>query len=248
MYKTSQEAVELVKEIGSQLTKPTVSEVVVCPPFTALSRVATVIEGHSYPIGLGAQNMHWEEEGAFTGEISPLMLKELAVDYVILGHSERRQIFKESNEFINKKIKAAFKYGLKPIFCVGETLSEREQGQTNQVITHQVQLGLADLTVSHLSDLVIAYEPVWAIGTGRNANPEDANDVIRHIRAVVAALFSQEIAASLRILYGGSVKPDNMAGFIAEPEIDGALVGGASLKAADFLAIIDAVHQKIAAN
>jgi len=249
MYKTTQEAAELIKAIGSQLlTQPPLGEVVVCPPFTALSRAATVIEGHNFPIGLGAQNMHWEEEGAFTGEVSPLMLKELAVDYVILGHSERRQFFAETDAQINKKIKAAFKYGLKPIFCVGESLAQREQGQTSKVITEQVQMGLADLTTERLKELVIAYEPVWAIGTGRHAQPQDANDVIRHIRALVSALFSPEVGVAVRILYGGSVKPDNVAGFMAEPEIDGALVGGASLNAADFLAIIKAVPTKLAAN
>jgi triosephosphate isomerase (TIM) len=239
MHKNAAEAVNLVREIGEAMTDDDGPEVVVCPPFTALKSVSTMLEYDKYAIGLGAQNMHWETQGAFTGEISPLMLKQLLVDYVILGHSERRQHFHETDEMINKKIRAALAAGLKPIFCVGESLEQREAGRTTQVVGDQVTAGLSDIGDDLADRLVVAYEPVWAIGTGRVAEPQDANDVIRHIRAIVAAVLGTETAQAVRILYGGSVKPDNVRAIMDEPEIDGALVGGASLDAPSFLQLIN---------
>lgn len=239
MYKTAAEAVELVEAIGAGLLAGGDVEVVVCPPFTALSAVAGAIDSAALDIGIGAQNMHWESEGAYTGEVAPAMLLQLGVEYVILGHSERRQYFGETDEFINRKIHAALKAGLKPIFCVGETLQEREAGSTRDVINRQVAGGLAGVTDGFPDRLVIAYEPVWAIGTGLTAEPEEANDVIRHIRAILGSSHGVEAAQAVRILYGGSVKPDNVAAIMNEPEIDGGLVGGAALKAESFLKLID---------
>lgn len=238
MYKNAAEAVELVRAIGNGMDNVKGVEVVVCPPFTALKSVATTIEYDKLEIGLGAQNMHWEDEGAFTGEISPTMLSQLDVDYVILGHSERRQLFGESDEIINKKLVAALSHNLKPIFCVGETLEERDSGRTTDVVGGQVVKGLSGIGDGLSAKVVIAYEPVWAIGTGRVAEPEDANDVIRHIRAVLASLYGNETAQAIRILYGGSVKPDNVSSLMEEPEIDGALVGGASLTADSFVRLL----------
>jgi triosephosphate isomerase (TIM) len=239
MYKNAAEAVTLVRAIGESMTDDHGPEVVVCPPFTALKSVSVTLEYDRFAIGLGAQNMHWEAEGAFTGEISPSMLKQLRVDYVILGHSERRQYFHETDEMINKKIKAALAHELKPIFCVGESLEQRDAGQTTQVVGDQVTAGLSDIGDDLADRLVVAYEPVWAIGTGRVAEPNEANDVIRHIRAVLAASLGTETAQAVRILYGGSVKPDNVRAIMDEPEIDGALVGGASLEAETFLRLIN---------
>jgi len=238
MYKDAAEAVELVKAIGAGLTGTEAAEVVVCPPFTALAGVAALIESQGYNIRLGAQNMYWSEEGAFTGEISPLMLQKLGVAYVILGHSERRQYFSENDETVNKKLLAALEVGLKPIFCVGETREERESGQARDVISRQVNGGLAGVADGLAERLVVAYEPVWAIGTGLVAEPQDANDIIRHIRAIIGSGFGVETGQSVRILYGGSVKPDNVSVLMDEPEIDGALVGGASLDADSFLRLV----------
>ncbi len=238
MYKDAAEAVELVEAIGRGLTGDEGAEVVVCPPFTALPGVAALIEAKNLNIGLGAQNMYWEEEGAFTGEVSPLMLRQLGVEYVIIGHSERRQYFGETDETVNKKIHSALEIGLKPIFCVGETRSEREAGKMRDVVGRQITGGLAGVG-DHLAEkLVVAYEPVWAIGTGLVAEPEDANDVIRHIRAIISSSYGVEAAQAIRILYGGSVKPDNVAALMDEPEIDGALVGGASLNSDSFLRLV----------
>ena len=239
MYKTANEAVFLVQDLELKLGyKPDGIEVVVCPPFTDLKSVATVIETDNLEIELGAQDMFWEEEGAFTGEVSPIMLKGLGVSYVIIGHSERRQFFGETDETVNKKVKAAIVYGLRPIVCVGETLEQHDQGLAHKVVEDQLAKGLAGVSQEQAGGIVIAYEPIWAIGTGRNATPEEANDVVRHIRAVLGSIFSPDLARDIRIQYGGSVKPENIGLFMAEPDIDGALVGGASLDAESFAEIV----------
>lgn len=238
MHKNAAEAVDLVRAIGNDLDGSTAVEVVVCPPFTALKSVGVTLEYDKYEIKLGAQNVFWEDEGAYTGEISPLMLKQLDVEYVIVGHSERRQFFGETNDTVNKRLHAALGHGLKPILCVGENLEERESGRTTDVVAAQIKGGLAGIDGDFSESLVIAYEPIWAIGTGRVAEPEDANEVIRHIREVVGSLNGAETAQKVRILYGGSVKPGNVSRLMEEPEIDGALVGGASLSAEDFVSLI----------
>lgn len=239
MFKTTGEAVLLVQNIDKKLSYDGDDvEVVVCPPFTALKSISTLIEADDINIGLGAQDMYWEEEGAFTGEISPLMLKDLRVRYVIIGHSERRQHFGETNETVNKKTKATLAHGLSPIICVGESLDQHDQGMANEVVRVQLVEGLKGISGEDAAKIVIAYEPIWAIGTGRNATPEEANDVSRHIRAVLGSLFSPDMAREIRIQYGGSVKPENIKLFMAEPDIDGALVGGASLDAESFIDIV----------
>lgn len=213
-------------------------EVVVCPPFTGLSTVADLIEDTD--VRLGAQNMYFEPKGAFTGEVSPLMLTDVGCHYVILGHSERREYFSESDALINQKIKAAFQYDLIPILCVGESLAQREANETQSFIDSQLTAGLEGLTAEQVSQMVIAYEPIWAIGTGKTATAEQAGEVCTAIRAKVAALFDAATAEALRIQYGGSVKGSNAKEILSQPDIDGALVGGASLKADDFMAIIKA--------
>ena len=235
MFKTPGEAEILIAEL-QPLIADTRVEVVICPPFVDLPAAAAALgEG---PIALGAQNMHWENEGAYTGEISPLMLKSIGCRYVILGHSERRQHFLETDEMISRKVQSAFAAGLKPILCVGETGAERDSGQAMTVIAKQVQLGLAGIDPDQAGELVVAYEPVWAIGTGRTASPEIAQEIIGQIRLELAKIFGMEAAAKIRIQYGGSVKPENIAEFMAQPDIDGALVGGASLQAAAFSKIV----------
>lgn len=189
---------------------------------------------------IGAQNMHYEENGAFTGEISPISLADIGVSYVILGHSERREMFNETDEAVNKKVHAAFKHNLTPIVCCGETLEQREAGETNDFVGGQIEKGLAGLTEDQLKQTVIAYEPIWAIGTGKSSSAEDANEVCAHIRSVVADKFSKEAAEAVRIQYGGSVKPENIKEYMAQPDIDGALVGGASLKPDSFLQLLEA--------
>jgi len=236
MYKSNSEAKELVEELKNKTNDIIKTKMIVCPPFTALSMAAEMVKGTN--IQVGAQNMYWEEAGAFTGEVSPLMLNQLDVEYVIIGHSERRQFFGETDETVNRRIKAALDHDLKPIFCVGENLEEREAGRTTQVVSSQIKGGLAGVEGDFSNRMVIAYEPIWAIGTGRVAEPEDANEVIRHIRAVVGSTNGPETAQGVRILYGGSVKPDNVQALMEEPEIDGALVGGASLQGDDFLQLI----------
>lgn len=236
MYKTVHEAKALVSELSAAVKDVTDVEVVVCPPFTALNAVIATAQGTN--IAVGAQNMHWEDQGAYTGEVSPVMLKEMGCKYVILGHSERREYFAETDENVNKKAKAAFKHGLLPIVCVGEKLTHREQGITEQVIKTQVEGGLAGLEKDQVAQLVVAYEPVWAIGTGKTASDEDAQQVIGFIRGVIAQMYGQELADKVRIQYGGSVKPDNIAGLMKQKDIDGALVGGASLEAKNFAGII----------
>ena len=236
MNKTIAQAVALVKEIKPHLAAIHGVEKVLCPPFTALSAVKESIGDAE--IGLGAQNMHWEEKGAFTGEASPLMLAELC-QYVILGHSERRQYFGETDDGVNRKIVAAFAHKLTPILCVGESLEQREAGQTEEWVTDQVQAALMGLPAEQVRQLVIAYEPIWAIGTGVAATVDDARTVIAGtIRGALDEMYGQKITQAVRIQYGGSVKPDNIAQFMAVPDIDGALVGGASLQAADFVALV----------
>ncbi|MBM7865965.1 triose-phosphate isomerase [Heliobacterium gestii] len=236
MHKTIAEARQLAEALKKQQGEPR-AEIVLCPPFTALAAVAAIIKDS--PIALGAQNMHWEEQGAFTGEVSPAMLKDVGCAYVIVGHSERRQYFGETDEQVNVKAKAALTHGLIPIVCVGETLAQREAGETEAIVAAQTRGALAGLTAEAVAGLVIAYEPVWAIGTGKTASDDDAQQVIADIRATVAAEFGKSAAEALRIQYGGSVKAANAASLLSRPDIDGALVGGASLKAGDFQGIID---------
>ena len=229
------------RELASKLI-PLVSavkdrDIVLGPPFTALQTVGEAIKGTN--ISISAQNIHWEDKGAFTGEISAEMLLDLGCKYVIIGHSERRQYFGETDEPVNKKVRPALKKGLLPIMCVGETLAEREAGKLNDVISRQVTGGLKDLSAEDMKKVVIAYEPVWAIGTGKTASPEQANEVHALIRSKVQSLYSAEIADGLRIQYGGSVTPDNVSQLMAMPDIDGALVGGASLKPESFAALVN---------
>ncbi len=236
MNKNVVEAVELVRALRESTADVVKVEVVVCPSFIALTAVKEALAGSK--IGLGAQNVYWEEKGAFTGEVSPLMLKDL-VTYVIIGHSERRQYFGETDAMVNKRVKAALAHGLTPIMCVGETLAQREAGETAAVVTTQVTNGLAGLTAEEVKSIVVAYEPVWAIGTGRASTGADANAVIaQNIRAPLSKLFGETVAQGIRVQYGGSVTPANIDEFMGASEIDGALVGGASLKVADFTTII----------
>ena len=213
-------------------------KVIICPPFTSLETASRMTKNS--PMSLGAQNMYYEEEGAFTGEISGKMLKSVGCEYVILGHSERRQIFGETDELINKKVKKAIASGLLPIVCVGETLDQREKNVTAQIVTAQVRGVLGDVTAEHMQKLIIAYEPVWAIGTGRNATPQQAEEVHLLIRTLLGELYSETVAQNVIIQYGGSVKPDNAADLLWQPNVDGALVGGACLKVDSFLAILKA--------
>lgn len=233
MNTTIEEAVALAGQLRAGLDEITGVETVVCPPFVSLVAVKIVIEGSA--VRLGAQNMFYKEKGAYTGEISPTMLADLC-HYVIIGHSERRRHFGETDATVNRKLKAALGAGLKPIFCVGETLAEKEAGGTEDVLSRQLEQGLAG--IEDLDGIVIGYEPVWAIGTGRAATGGQANDTIGFIRRSLAGLYSEETAASIRIQYGGSVNADNIAEFVSQPEIDGALVGGASLKAEQFINIV----------
>jgi triosephosphate isomerase len=214
-------------------------EILIAPPFTSLAKLSELLGG-SQKIRLGAQNMYFEASGAYTGEISAAMLRELFVRYVILGHSERRQIFGESDALINKKVHAALNSELRPILCVGETLAERDAGREKEVLETQLKGSLAGITAEQMLDTVIAYEPVWAIGTGRNASPEQAQDAHAHVRAVLASLTNSETAAKVRIQYGGSVKPANAAVLLGQPDIDGALVGGASMEPRSFAEIVKA--------
>jgi triosephosphate isomerase (TIM) len=226
------------KVFAEQLKNSTMSvnvEVLICPPYTALSEVAKVLKGSN--IQVGAQNMHWEIKGAFTGEISGEFLLDLGCQYVILGHSERRQLFAETDEIVNKKMLSALKLEIKPILCVGEFLSERESGKTFDVIKRQIDGGLINIT--SLDKVVIAYEPVWAIGTGKTATPEQADEVHAYIRQNISDKYGKETASQLRILYGGSVTPENVDNLMAKENIDGALVGGASLKLDAFLRLIN---------
>ena len=240
MHKTIAEAVELTRSLRPALAEVSNVEVVLCPPFTALAAVREAIGPAK--IGLGAQNMHFEAQGAFTGEISPLMLAELC-QYVILGHSERRQFFAETDEGVNRKVKAALAHNLTPIVCVGENLEQNRAGQTATIVGNQVRAALDGVSAQDVVRVVIAYEPIWAIGTGVAAVPAEVNRIISlSIRGVLASLYNETVAQAIRVQYGGSVNAANMAEFAAQPEIDGALVGGASLKADSFLAIVQAAR------
>ncbi len=236
MNTTVAEAVALVDELKSRVNNVTDVEVVVCPPFISLVPVAAALKGSN--IGLGAQNIYWEKSGAFTAEISGPMLVSAGCAYAIIGHSERRQYFGETDETVNKRVFAALDAGLKPIVCVGETLTERERENTFKVIKQQINGGLTGLSVEQMKTIVIAYEPVWAIGTGKTASPEQAQEVHAFIRKELAAMFGEATANATRIQYGGSVKPDNATELMGKPDIDGALVGGAALKADSFEAIV----------
>ena len=213
-------------------------EVVVCPPFTDLRSMQTTIDSDHIPVALGAQHCHWDEQGALTGEVSPAMLAKLTVKYVIVGHSERREIFGETDEMVNLKVKAIWKHAMTPILCVGETLEEREADGTDAKVEGQVRAAFAGVATEQIAKTVIAYEPIWAIGTGRNATPEDAEATIAVVRSAVAAIAGADIAEQVRIQYGGSVKPGNIGALMERPGIDGALVGGASLDVEDFARII----------
>lgn len=238
MNLSKSESVELASQIKSGLQKDDV-EVAVCPPLVYLAAVAETL-GDNGRVGLGAQNMYHEESGAFTGEVSSRMLLDVGCKYVILGHSERRQLMQESDEEVNRKIQAALAAGLLPIVCVGETLDQREAGQTQSVVQGQFEGSLAGLSAEQMGSIVIAYEPVWAIGTGKVATPEQAEEVHADLRKLLESRYNPEVAQAVRIQYGGSVKPDNAGELMAKPNIDGALVGGASLKAASFLGIVEA--------
>jgi triosephosphate isomerase len=237
MYKNNTEAVELVRELAPLVAGLEDVEVAVCPPFTALADVSRLIADAAATITLGAQDVYPADEGAFTGEISPPMLKALDVTYVIAGHSERREIIGEGDDLVAAKVRAVLDAGMTPILCVGETLEEREAGKAADKVEGQLTVGLGAVETAEIPGMVIAYEPIWAIGTGMTATPDDAQGMNSAIRRWVAGAFGDDAAASVRILYGGSVKPDNAAELMAMEDIDGALVGGASLKAADFAAI-----------
>lgn len=237
MYKTIGEAVQLANGIKrGMLDFSNAVDVALCPPFITLSVVYDVISDTD--IALGAQDLFWEKEGAYTGEVSPVMLKDCGCEFVIIGHSERRKYFFETDETVNKKTKAALGVGLKPIVCVGETLGEREADKTIEVIKKQLEAGLEGLGIDDILGLVIAYEPVWAIGTGKNATASQAEEVHKFIRGWITQNFSEGAAGTLRILYGGSVKPANIKELIKEPDVDGALVGGASLEVSSFVEIV----------
>jgi len=231
--------IDLISSLAKSLNSSENCDIIVCPPFTSLSEANSQIKNTA--IKLGAQNMYFENEGAYTGEISAQMLKSVGCEFVILGHSERRAIFNESDSLINMKIKKAISSGLKPIFCVGESLEQREKGVTKDIIKMQVTEGLKDISSEEIQTLIIAYEPVWAIGTGKNATPEQAQEVHQFIRSLIKEKYSEEIADNMIIQYGGSVKPNNAKELLSQKDIDGALVGGASLKADSFLGIIRAV-------
>jgi triosephosphate isomerase len=237
MYKTQAETRAFFAAFAPLVANATHCDIVVGAPFTALAAAVDAARGST--VSIAAQDLHWEKEGAFTGEVSTKMLVEAGCRYVIIGHSERRQYFGETDEWVNKKTRAALEAGLAPIVCVGETLKEREAGQTEAVLERQFAVGIAALTGAEFSRIIIAYEPVWAIGTGRTATPEMAAEVHRFLRRLAAANFTPERASGLRILYGGSVKPDNIKGLMAQVEIDGALVGGASLDAQSFASIVN---------
>jgi triosephosphate isomerase (TIM) len=236
MFKTNPEAEAMVKELRTLVDSTPEVEVVVCPPTTALSAVAAALQGSG--IGVGAQDVFWEDQGAFTGQVSVSMLESCGTRYVIIGHSERRQYFGETDETVNRKLKKVLASSLTPIMCVGELLSEREAGRVEEVVLGQMERGLAGLTADQISRIIVAYEPVWAIGTGRTATPEIAEEVHSMIRKWLKDKYSSQLAETVRILYGGSVKPDNASELMAQPDIDGALVGGASLDAKSFAKIV----------
>jgi triosephosphate isomerase len=241
MHHNHFEAIQTVQKLSYLLDRSVYdrTEVTVHPPFTDIRSVQTTIETDRMEIGLGAQHCHWEEKGAFTGEVSPAFLAKLNVRYVIAGHSERRELFGETDEVVNKKVLAIVKHGMTPILCVGETLEEREAGGTAEKVAGQVRAGLAGLSPAQVAELVVAYEPIWAIGTGRTATPQDAQETCALVRSVVGEVAGPDAAAAVRVQYGGSVKPGNIAELMAQPDIDGALVGGASLDPEEFARIVD---------
>ncbi|MHC1731390.1 MAG: triose-phosphate isomerase [Bacteroidales bacterium] len=236
MNNNMEQSLALINEL-KPMVKEAKCEVVVCPPHVQLNEIGKAVNGSN--IKLGAQNMGFEESGAFTGEVSVQMLKELGVSYVILGHSERRRHFSETDEIINRKTKLAFKYDLTPIVCCGETILERESGLMKEILGRQIKIGLRNLEKEEIESLVVAYEPVWAIGTGKTASDDQANAAISYIRALIAGMYGSRISEKVRIQYGGSVKPSTIKAQMEQPEIDGALVGGASLKAEDFAGIVN---------
>lgn len=243
MNKTASEAVRFVRELTSALPKDPAVEIVLAPPFTALESVRTALATASH-IALGAQNLHWEQQGAFTGEISGPMLRDLGCTYAIVGHSERRALFGERDGDVHKKVRSALANGLRPILCVGESLDQRQSERTEPVVTGQVAAGLAELSAKELDAVTIAYEPVWAIGTGHAATTEQAVAVHRAIRASIAAGWTTHAAERMRILYGGSVTPQNAESLLSDPDIDGALVGGACLKTESFATIVLAAKNR----
>ena len=234
---TVSEAVELTTELKDLVANISGAEIIVAPTFTALGAVHEVIENSN--INLAAQDVYWENNGAFTGEVSAPMLKDVGCEYVIIGHSERRQYFSETNESVNLKVKSALTNGLKPILCVGEQLADREAGNTEKVIENHVSGGIKDLSADDMLSCAIAYEPVWAIGTGKTATPEQAQEVHAYIRQLVSDAYNENVASQIRIQYGGSVKPENASELMAQPDVDGALVGGASLQADSFAQIVN---------
>ncbi|KKB38649.1 triose-phosphate isomerase [Bacillus thermotolerans] len=240
MHKTLAEAKSFAEEVKGRVPSADVVDSVICSP--ALFLDALVQDTNGTDVKVGAQTMHFEESGAFTGEISPKALQDIGVNYVIIGHSERREMFGETDETVHKKVMAAFKYELTPIVCCGETLEQRENGETNTFVAGQIEKALSGLLEEQVKQVVIAYEPIWAIGTGKSSTAEEANEVCAHIRQTIANQFSEEAADSVRIQYGGSVKPNNIGEFMSQPDIDGALVGGASLEPASFLQLLEAVN------
>jgi len=236
MYKTLKDGQELVVALRRELFDIENTEIVVCPPFTLLAYLADALETSN--ISIGAQDCYWEDEGAFTGEVSPKMLKDAGAKYVIIGHSERRQYFGETNESVNKKINAAFKHELTPIVCVGESLADREKGLTFKVLEDHIKNGLKNVTAEGVLKIVIAYEPVWAIGTGKTATSQQAEEAHKYIRGLLEKMYNKDVAESIRIQYGGSVKPENISELMQQPDVDGALVGGASLKIESFTEIV----------
>jgi triosephosphate isomerase (TIM) len=232
MYKTVGEAVAFAKELRAAVKDVSDVEIVIAPPFTAIHSVAEALRNSN--VGVAAQNMYWEREGAFTGEVSGGMIKEAGGEYVIIGHSERRRLFGETDAWVNRKLVAAYATGLWPIMCIGETLEERERNETNAVLDHQLKFGLDGMTADQIGELVIAYEPVWAIGTGKTATAAQAQEAHRHIRGRLRQWFGADAAEKCHVIYGGSVKPDNIAELMREPDVDGGLVGGASLNVRSF--------------
>lgn len=238
MNKLPNETITFFEELAP-LVENTKNEVIICAPYTDL--FYAILSAQNTNIKIGAQNMHWEENGAYTGEVSPQMLKSIGVEYVIIGHSERRQYFAETDETVNKKVKAAHNVGLKPIVCVGETLSQRESGKAKEIVTNQIKSGLKDLTKNEIMSTIVAYEPIWAIGTGKTATKEDANETIKWIREELENIYGKENADKVIIQYGGSVKSENAKELFEMSDIDGGLVGGASLKPDEFAKIVNAI-------
>lgn len=242
MFKTRDEALAFIYQVNEKVPSQEIVDSVICSQFTVLR---CLVKRQGENLRIGAQNMHYEEQGAYTGEIAPMMLTSLGVEYVIIGHSERRAMFNETDEAINKKLHAAFKHGLTPILCVGEHLTERENGTTNALITGQLAIDLAGLTKEQVAKLVIAYEPIWAIGTGKSMTPEMADEIGEYIISVISEKYSEEIAEKVYILYGGSVKPENINEYVDKDNIDGVLVGGASLQEDSFLEMIEKLKELV---